>query len=76
MLFADDVVLLASSSEDLQLLPDWFTAECEAVGRISNSKSQTMVLRKRVGCPLWVGSEVLPQVEEFKYVRVLLKREE
>ena len=25
----------------------------------------------RVECPLWIGSEVLTQVEEFKYLGVL-----
>ncbi|KAI3367033.1 hypothetical protein L3Q82_009666 [Scortum barcoo] len=47
-----------------------FAAECEAAGmRISTSKSEAMVLdRKRVACPLQVGGEVLPQVEEFKYL--------
>ncbi|KAI3373544.1 hypothetical protein L3Q82_022135 [Scortum barcoo] len=53
-----------------------FAAECEAVAagmRISTSKSEAMVLdRKRVACPLQVGGEVLPQVEEeFKYLGVL-----
>ncbi|KAI3363611.1 hypothetical protein L3Q82_001243 [Scortum barcoo] len=34
--------------------------------RISTSKSEAMVLdRKRVACPLRVGGEVLPQVEEY-----------
>nr|XP_054588625.1 uncharacterized protein LOC129153273 isoform X2 [Nothobranchius furzeri] len=38
--------------------------------RVSTSKS--MVLdRKRVACQLRVGGEVLPQVEEFKYLGVL-----
>lgn len=27
---------------------------------------------KRVACPFWVGREVLPQVEEFMYLGVLL----
>ncbi|XP_066513109.1 uncharacterized protein [Hoplias malabaricus] len=73
LVFADDVVFLASSSRDLQLLLDQFAAECEAVGmRISTSKSESMVLsRKRVECSLQVGSETLPQVEEFKYLGVL-----
>ncbi|KAI3361864.1 hypothetical protein L3Q82_002189 [Scortum barcoo] len=45
--------------------------------RISTSKSEAMVLdRKRVACPLRVGGEVLPQVEEeFKYLWVLSERE-
>ena len=45
MLFADDVVLLATSVCDLQLSLDRFAAECEAVGmRISTIKSEAMVL--------------------------------
>ncbi|KAI3367309.1 hypothetical protein L3Q82_008355 [Scortum barcoo] len=77
LLFADDVVLLASSSQDLQRVLERFAAECEAAGmRISTSKSEAMVLdRKRVACPLRVGGEVLPQVEEFKYLGVLFTSE-
>ncbi|KAI3351406.1 hypothetical protein L3Q82_020217 [Scortum barcoo] len=77
LLFADDVVLLASSSQDLQHVLERFAAECEAAGmRISTSKSEAMVLdRKRVVCPLGVSGEVLPQVEEFKYLGVLFTSE-
>ncbi|KAI3358894.1 hypothetical protein L3Q82_015286 [Scortum barcoo] len=53
LLFADDVVLMASSGQDLQhVLERRFAAECEAAGmRISTSKSEAMVLnRKRVAC--------------------------
>ena len=73
LLFADDVVLLASSGRDLLLSLERFAAECEAAGmRISTSKSKTMVLsRKRVECLLRVGNEIHPQVEEFKYLGVL-----
>ena len=40
--------------------------------RISTSKSKAMVLRqKRIDCPLWVGGESLPQLEEFRYLGVL-----
>ncbi|KAI3352266.1 hypothetical protein L3Q82_005245 [Scortum barcoo] len=58
------------ASQDLQHVLERFAAECEAAGmRISTSKSEAMVLdRKRVACPLQVGGEVLPQVEEFKYL--------
>ncbi|KAI3355874.1 hypothetical protein L3Q82_004427 [Scortum barcoo] len=43
LLFADDVVLLASSSQDLQHVLERFAAECEAAGmRISTSKSEAM----------------------------------
>ena len=77
LLFADDVVLLASSDRDLQLSLDRFAAECEAAGmKISTSKSESMVLnRKRVECTLRVGDEILPQVEEFKYLGVLFTSE-
>ncbi|PWA23723.1 hypothetical protein CCH79_00006096 [Gambusia affinis] len=73
LLFADDVVLLASSVRDLQLSLERFAAECEAAGMaISASKSEAMVLsRKRVECLLRVRGGVLPQVEEFKYLGIL-----
>ncbi|KAI3360043.1 hypothetical protein L3Q82_014376 [Scortum barcoo] len=45
LLFADDVVLLTSSNQDLQHALGWFAAECEVAGmRISTSKSEDMVL--------------------------------
>ncbi|KAK3523554.1 hypothetical protein QTP70_002457 [Hemibagrus guttatus] len=77
LIFADDVVLLAPSSLDLQHALGRFAAECEAAGmRISTSKSEAMVLdRKKVACTLQVGGEVLPQVEEFKYLGVLFTSE-
>ncbi|TWW64132.1 hypothetical protein D4764_03G0011400 [Takifugu flavidus] len=72
LLFADDVVLLASSARDLQRSLDRFAAECEVAGmRISTFKSKAMVLsRKKVECLLRVKEEILPQVEGFKYLRV------
>ncbi|CAM4608815.1 unnamed protein product [Leuciscus chuanchicus] len=77
LLFADDVVMLATSGQDLQHALGQFAAECEAAGmRISTSKSEAMVLsRKRVACPLQVGGEFLPQVEEFMYLGVLFMSE-
>ncbi|TWW53743.1 hypothetical protein D4764_0109230 [Takifugu flavidus] len=77
LLFADDVVLLASSARDLQLSLDRFTAACEAAGmKISTSKSEAMVLnRKKVECFLRVKEEILPQVEEFKYLGILFTSE-
>ena len=77
LLFADDVVLLASSDRDLQLSLGRFAPEFEAARmRISTSKSKSMVLnRKRVECTLRVGDEFLPQVEEFKYLGVLFTSE-
>ncbi|KAK3510349.1 hypothetical protein QTP70_004936 [Hemibagrus guttatus] len=63
LIFADDVVLLAPSSLDLQHALGHFAAECEAAGmRVSTSKLEAMVLdRKKVACTLQVGGEVLPQ---------------
>lgn len=37
--------------------------------RICSSKSESMDLRlKRVDYSLWVGGEILPQMDEFKYL--------
>ncbi|KAK3556664.1 hypothetical protein QTP70_011924 [Hemibagrus guttatus] len=76
LIFADNV-LLAPSSLDLQHALGHFAAECEAAGmRISTSKLEAMVLdRKKVACTLQVGGEVLPEVEEFKYLGVLFTSE-
>jgi len=77
LLFADDVVLMASSGRDLQLSLERFATECEAAGMgISTSKSEAMVIdRKRVECNLRVGEEILSQAEEFKYLGVLFTSE-
>ncbi|KAK3514795.1 hypothetical protein QTP70_032195, partial [Hemibagrus guttatus] len=77
LIFADDVVLLAPSSLDLQHALGCFAAECEVAGmRVSTSKSEAMVLdREKVACTHQVGGEFLPQVEEFKYLRVLFMSE-
>ncbi|KAK3520789.1 hypothetical protein QTP70_032366 [Hemibagrus guttatus] len=77
LIFADDVVLLAPTSLDLQHALGCFAAECEAAGmRVSTSKLEAMVLdRKKVACTLQIGGEVLPQVEEFKYLGVLFTSE-
>ncbi|KAK3551449.1 hypothetical protein QTP70_017426, partial [Hemibagrus guttatus] len=77
LIFADDDVLLASSGLELQHALGRFAAKCEAAGmRVSTSKSKAMVLdRKKVACTLQVGGEVLPQVEEFKYLGVLFTSE-
>ncbi len=77
VLFADDVVLLASLGLDLQRALGRFAVECDVAGmRINTSKSEAMVLdRKQVACPLQVGGEFLPQVEAFKYLGVLFTSE-
>ena len=44
--------------------------------RVSTSKPEMMFLgKKKVECPLQLGSEVLPQVEAFKYLRDLFTSE-
>uniref|UniRef100_A0A8C2ZPF1 Reverse transcriptase domain-containing protein n=1 Tax=Cyclopterus lumpus TaxID=8103 RepID=A0A8C2ZPF1_CYCLU len=77
LLFADDVVLFASSDRDLQHSLGRFAAECEAAGmRVSTSKSEAMVLcRKLADCSLQVGANCLPQAKEFKYLGVLFTSE-
>lgn len=56
-LFADDVVLFASSNQDLQCVFKLFTIKSEAAWiRISTLKSEVMV------CPLWIGEKLLPQL--------------
>lgn len=74
LLLADNVVLLSSSCMDLQLSLEQLATECEAAGiRISSSKSEAMVLSwKRVECSLQVKKKVLPQVQDFQYLRVFL----
>lgn len=45
--------------------------------RISTSKSESIVLSgKWVEYLLWVGDEVLPQVEEFKFLRIFSSNKE
>ena len=75
LLFADDVALLGPSVRGLQL--DRFTAQCEMAGmKISTSKSEAMVLgQKKVKCLLWVVEDLLPHVEEFKYLGDLFTSE-
>ncbi|KAI3354189.1 hypothetical protein L3Q82_018729, partial [Scortum barcoo] len=66
---------VGSAPQDLQHVLERFAAKCEAAGmRISTSKSEAMVLdRKRVACPLRVGGEVLPQVEEFNVKSAVMR---
>lgn len=69
---------VASESPLTFLQMMWFllasSAKCESLGmRIRTSKSKAMVLSwKRVGSLLKFRDELLPQLEEFKYLGVLL----
>jgi len=71
------IVVLATSDHDLQHAQGQFAAECEADGmRVSTSKSEAMVhCQKTVECSLRVGSELLPQAKELKYLGVLFTSE-
>ncbi|KAI3373194.1 hypothetical protein L3Q82_006510 [Scortum barcoo] len=78
LLFADDVVLLASSGQDLQHVLGRFAAECEAA-RDENQQPPSRRTWFSTGKG-WLalsglGGEVLPQVEEFKYLGVLFTSE-
>ena len=58
LLFADGVLLLGSSSQDLLPILEWFVAECEAPRmRVSSSKSEAMVLNQKKGRMLSLGWE-------------------
>lgn len=61
------MVVLSSSSSDLQLAVQRFVTKCEAAEmRINTSKSKIMDLnQKRVKSPLRVWEEPLPQLEEY-----------
>jgi hypothetical protein len=73
LLFADDLVLLASSESDLQRALERFAAECVVAGmRISTSKTESLVVsRSPVQCALHVSGASLKQVEKFKYLGVV-----
>lgn len=55
---------------NFKLTLEQYAAKCEAARmRVSNSKSKTIVLsRQRVECRFQDTDELLPQVEEFKYL--------
>lgn len=68
LLFADDVILLASFVSDLQHPLERFPAECEAAGlRMSTLRSQAMVLCQKIVESSVLGGGLLPQAREFKY---------
>ena len=72
LLFADNLVLLASSEPGLQHALNGFVAGCDIVRmKISTSKTERLHLsRNPVQCILQVGDVSLKQVEKFKYLGV------
>ena len=73
MLFADDLVLLASSECDLQRALNVFSDACDDAGmKISTAKTEVLHLSRNPGqCSLQVRGTALKQVEKFKYLGVV-----
>ena len=73
LLFADDLVLLASTESDLQCQLNAFARACDKAGmKISTSKTEVFHLsRNPTQCNLQVGETALKQVEKFKYLGVV-----
>ena len=78
LLFADDLVSLASSESGLQYALNCFAAACDIAGmKISTSKTEVLHLsRNFVQCSLQVGGLSLKQVEKFKYLGVVFSSDE
>ena len=72
LLFADDLVLLASSESGLQHALNDFAAACHITGmKMNNFKTEVLHLsRNSVQCSLQVGGVSLKLVEKFKYLGV------
>ena len=72
LLFADDLVLLASTESDLHCELNVFARACDTAGmKISTSKTEVLHLsRKPDKCSLQVSRVSLKQVEKFKYLGV------
>jgi len=74
LLFADDMVVMAESEEGLQ---SNLQALSDAMGRwdlkVNWGKTKVMmVARKRGGCEVRIGNQVIEQVEEMKYLGVMI----
>ena len=72
LLFADDLILLASSQFGLQNAFNSFSAACDIAGmKISASKTEVLhLLKNLVQCSSQVGGVSLKQLEKLKYVGV------
>src|ERR1700755_879090 len=81
LLFADDAVLVAESGEKLRMLVKEFVRECAAKGlRVNSTKSKVMRIGGRDEAARgeeWegveVGGEKFEEVEEFKYLGMLVE---
>ena len=72
LLFADDLVLLGSTQNGLQLALDKFSDGCFVAGmKISTTKTEIMCLsRQPKQCSLQIDGALLKQSEKFKYLGV------
>lgn len=73
-LFMDNVVLLVTQSDHLQLTFWHFAAKCEAVRMRINTCEfgvSSCQQKKRADCLLQVRDELLPLAEEIKYISFL-----
>ena len=81
LLFADNAVLVAESGEKLRMLVKEFVRECASKGlRVNSTKSKVMRIGGRDEAARgeeWegveVGGEKLKEVEEFKYLGMLVE---
>src|ERR1700755_3177614 len=81
LLFADDAVLVAESGEKLRMLVKEFVRECASKGlRVNSAKSKVMRIgggNEAIRGEEWegveVGGEKYEEVEEFKYLGMLVE---
>ena len=75
LLFADDIALFSYSQAGLQKQLDILSAFCAARGLIVNvKKTKTVVFehRKSSTCSFLFNGDVIEQVDEFKYLGILM----
>ena len=77
--YADDKVMIAASPQQLQQMISRLNAEGKKVGmNINTSKTKVMLIEKKVSgkqLRIEVDSQVLQQVETFKYLGVLIRND-
>ncbi|VDP01790.1 unnamed protein product [Soboliphyme baturini] len=73
LLFADDLVLLASSETDLQCSLERFAAECDVIGmRVNASKPKNLALSlSPTRCSLQMNGEAVELKGKFKYLGIV-----
>ena len=72
LLYADDIVLIAETGEELQKMLDMVGRYAEVWKfRFNARKSKVMVVEKKNGGEKWrIGDEEMEEVESFKYLGV------